>query len=100
MTAPPPPPTPTPTAAPRRSRAAMWLVALGVVALVVSLLTPEPPGESSGGRRSYSTAPGGVRMAYELADRLGWDVERRLNTMDSAPRPDAVQVVLAPRGGL
>ena len=91
---------PSPTAAPRRSRAAIWLVALAVVALVVALLTPEPPGEGSGGRSSYSTAPGGVRMAYELADRFGWDVERRLTTMDSAPGEGAVQVVLAPRGGL
>jgi uncharacterized protein DUF4350 len=87
-------------AAPRRSRAATWLVALAVVALVVALLTPEPPGESSGGRSSYSTAPGGVRLAFELADRLGWDVERRLTPIDSALRPVAVQVVLAPRGGL
>ncbi|HSQ28390.1 MAG TPA: DUF4350 domain-containing protein [Gemmatimonadaceae bacterium] len=87
-------------AAPRSSRAAMWLVVLAVVALVVSLLTPESPVEGSGGRSSYSTAPGGARMAYELADRLGWDVERRLATMDSSVSPEAVQVVLAPRGGL
>ena len=73
---------PLPAAGPRRSRAAVWLVALAAVALVVALLTPEAPGESSGGRSSYSTAPGGVRMAYELADRLGWDVDRRLTTMD------------------
>ena len=89
-----------PPAAPRRSRAAIWLVALAVVALVVALLTPESPVEGSGGRSSYSTAPGGARMAYELADRLGWDVERRLATMDSSVRPEAVEVVLAPRGGL
>jgi uncharacterized protein DUF4350 len=89
-----------PATTPHRSRAAIWLVTLAVVALVVALLTPESPVEGSGGRSTYSTAPGGARMAYELADRLGWDVERRLGMMDSSVRSEAVQVVLAPRGGL
>lgn len=84
----------------RRASAARLLAALGVVAVVVAILTPEPPGDSSGGRSSYSTAPGGARMAYELAERLGWNVRRRLTTFDSAPADGGVQVVLAPSGGL
>jgi len=84
----------------RRSNAAKLLAALAVVALVVAVLTPEPAGDASGGRSSYSTGPAGVRMAYELAARLGWRVERRLTTFDSVPRVGSVQVVLAPAGGL
>ena len=84
----------------RRTSAAKLLLALGVLAVIVALLTPEAPGDSSGGRSSYSTAPAGVRMAYELAGRLGWRVQRRLTTFDSAPSERTVQVVLAPEGGL
>lgn len=84
----------------RRWNATKLLAALAVVALVVAVLTPEPAGDTSGGRSSYSTGPAGVRMAYELVARLGWRVERRLTTLDSVPSSRSVQVVLAPAGGL
>lgn len=91
---------PNDTTGTRRGSAARLLAGLAVVAVVVAILTPEPPGDSSGGRSSYSTGPGGVRMAYELAQRLGWQVHRRLTTLDSLPPAGDVQVVLAPSGGL
>ena len=76
-------------------------IALGVVALIVALLTPEPSGQSAGGLSSYSAAPGGAGIVYELAGRLGWRTERRLATLDSlraaGDRRTTVQVVLAPR---
>ena len=73
---------------------------LGVVTLGIALLTPEAPGKSEGGLSSYSTAPGGAGIAYELARRFGWRTERRIVTLDSARRAGdtraTVQVVLAP----
>ena len=84
----------------RRMSAANLLVVLAVIAVVVAILTPEPPGDSTGGRSSYATGPAGVRMAYELAQRLGWRVQRRLAPLDSIASPRNVQVVLAPEGGL
>ena len=92
--------TPPAPSQPRRTSAAKLLVALSVVAVVVAILTPEPTGNATGGRSSYSTGPAGVRMAYELAERLGWRVQRRLKTLDSLPPQRSVQVVLAPEGGL
>ena len=84
----------------RRISAAKLLAALGVVAVIVAILTPEAPGFTTGGRSTYSTAPAGTRMAYELAARLGWRVERRLSTLDSSRTRVDVQAVLAPQGGL
>lgn len=92
--------TPAGGGASRRMSGAKLLAALAVVAVIVAILTPEAPGNATGGRSTYATAPAGTRMAYELAARLGWHVKRRLTTLDSAPGPVAVQVVLAPEGGL
>jgi uncharacterized protein DUF4350 len=79
-------------------------ITLGVVALIVALLTPEQSGRSAGGLSSYSTAPGGAGIVYELAGRLGWRTERRITTLDSlraaGDRRPTVQVVLAPRSDL
>ena len=86
--------------APRPLSAVKLLVGLAVLAVVVAILTPEPPGNASGGRSSYSTGPAGARMSYELAQRLGWHAERRLTTLDSLPPSGGVQVVLAPDGAL
>lgn len=77
------------------------LAALGVVALIVALLTPESPQTNEGGGRStYSTAPGGARMVYELAQRMGWRPERRTAPLDSTPGPGIAHVVLAPSSAL
>ena len=76
---------------------AALLVALAAVVVAVALFTPEDPGRSEGGRSSYSTGPGGIRIAYELAQRTGWRVEQRLAPLDSDARDTAVQVVVAPQ---
>ena len=84
-----------------RFNATSIAIALGVLALIVALLTPEQLGQSAGGLSSYSTAPGGAGIVYELAGRLGWRTERRVTTLDSlrlaGDRRPTVQVVLAPR---
>ena len=86
---------PSPTSA-RWGSSAKLLAALGAVVVAVALFTPEPPGKSEGGRSSYSTGPGGIRMAYELAQRTGWRTERRLTPLDSLERDSGVQVVIDP----
>lgn len=101
MTVPPPAP---PAAGPRsgvgRFSAASIAIALGVLTLLIALFTPEAPGKSQGGLSSYSTAPGGAGIIYDLAGRFGWHTERRITTLDSLRRRGdtrpAVQVVLAP----
>ena len=74
--------------------------ALSVLVIVIALLTPEGPSRSAGGVSSYSTAPGGAGIVYDLASRFGWRTERRLTTLDSlALRGDTrttVQIELAP----
>jgi hypothetical protein len=91
------PPLSTPK---RRWNSATLLALLGAVVVAVALLTPEAVGSSAGGRSSFSTAPGGVGIAYELAQRMGWRVERRITPLDSAPIAPAVQVVLEPGDAL
>jgi hypothetical protein len=81
---------------PRGGNAAKVLAALGAVVIAVALFTPEPPGKSEGGRSSYSTGPGGVRIVYELAQRMGWRAERRIAPLDSTARDTAVQAVIDP----
>ena len=94
MTSPPTPP------AKRSWNAATLLAVLGAVVIGVALLTPEAPGSSEGGRSSYSTAPGGIGIAYELAQRTGWKVQRRLEPLDSTRSAPAVQVVIDPQQAL
>jgi len=83
-----------------RFSAASIAIALGVLTLLIALFTPEAPGKSQGGLSSYSTAPGGAGIVYDLAGRLGWRTERRTTTLDSLRRRGdtrpTVQVVLAP----
>jgi hypothetical protein len=86
-------------AAPRRFGAKSLLAVLAGVVVLVALLTPEAPSKGEGGVSSYSTGPNGVRMAFELAGRLGWKTERRIVPMPSTGAP-TVQVVLAPREAL
>jgi len=92
--------TSPPTVQKRWWNAATLLAVLGAVVVAVALLTPEAAGRSEGGRSSYSTAPGGLGIAYELAERTGWKVERRLAPLDSAESPPSVQVVIDPRVAL
>jgi hypothetical protein len=99
-----PPPAPPPPAGTSsglgRFNAASIAIALGVLTLLIALFTPEAPGKSQGGLSSYSTAPGGAGIVYDLAGRFGWHTERRITTLDSLRRRGdtrpTVQVVLAP----
>jgi hypothetical protein len=86
-------PSPTPA---RRYNAAKVLAVFGAIAVIVALLTPEAESTSSGGRSSYSAAPGGARMTYELAERMGWRPERRVTPLDTGGAP-VVHVVLSPQ---
>ena len=45
---------------------------------------------------TYSASPGGARALYESADRLGWDVERRIEAFKEPLESSAVYAVLAP----
>jgi hypothetical protein len=87
--------TPPAAGSSRRYSAGKILAAFGVIAVVVAVFTPEPANSSSGERSTYSTAPGGSRMAFELAQRMGWKAERRTTRLDSSAVPP-VNVVLAP----
>src|SRR5262249_57880475 len=87
-----------------RFSAAGIAIALGVLTLLIALFTPEAPGRSAGGLSTFSTAPGGAGIVFELAGRFGWHTERRITTLDSLRRRGdtrrSVQVVLAPREDL
>jgi hypothetical protein len=93
--------TPQSSSSVGRFSATTIALALGVLTLVIALFTPEAAGKSVGGLSSYSTAPGGAGIAYDLASRFGWRTERRITTLDSLRRKGdtrpTVQVVLAPR---
>ncbi len=80
----------------RGMSAVKLLSALTAVVVAVTLLTPEEPGKTEGGRSSYATGPGGVAMMFELAQRTGWRAERRLTPMDSTVRDTTIQVVIDP----
>ena len=88
--------TPSATSLARGGNATKLLVALGAVVVAVALFTPEAPGKTEGGRSSFSTGPGGIRIAYELAQRMGWHAERRIAPLDSVARDTAVQAVIDP----
>ena len=93
--------TPTTSSSVGRFSAATIALALAALTLLIALFTPEAPGRSEGGLSSFSTAPGGAGIVYELAGRFGWHTERRITTLDSLRRRGdtrpTVQVVLAPR---
>lgn len=62
----------------RKLRRRMALGALLTLILVTALLTPELTGPRTGDQRltTYSAEPQGARLIYEMAERLGWNVER------------------------
>ena len=92
--------TPSPSSNVGRFSAATVALALAVLTLIIALFTPEAAGRSEGGLSTFSTAPGGAGIVFELTGRLGWHTERRTTTLDSLRvRGDSrqtVQVVLAP----
>src|SRR5438132_675588 len=51
------------------------LVIVGLVVLAVLVAPAES--DNGGGRSTYSAGPSGVRIAFDLARRLGWSTEIR-----------------------
>src|SRR4051794_1389603 len=82
-------------ALPRWSTPKAVFVLLAMVLLVV-LLTPEAS-EFGGAGSSFSSASTGTRVVYELARRMGWQVTRRVTTLDSVAEARNVEVVLNAR---
>jgi hypothetical protein len=78
----------------------MLLAGLGALAVVVAILTPEAADNTGGQLSTYSAAPGGGRIAFELLKRLGWSVERREGTLDSLVDSATVHVVVGPSSEL
>jgi hypothetical protein len=74
------------------------LPAILVLIVLVALLTPEEIRGRSGDARltTYSASPQGARLLYELAQRLGWRVERWTETNMLPSDPNAVVAVLEP----
>src|SRR5215467_14478610 len=81
MTAPPAPNGEPPEIAAlhqRRTRRRIALIAVLAVIVLAALLTPELIGGRTGDSRltTHSAEAQGARLLYELARRLGWEVER------------------------
>lgn len=85
-----------------------WYVRPGVVlpliaglAMVTALFAPQITAGRSGNPilSTYSATPLGARLFYELAQDLGWRVERRL-VPDPPDDPRVIHAVLAPAIGL
>ena len=71
-------------------------IALGVLLLLTILFTPEPSmGEDEARLTSYSTARSGGRGLYEIAQRLGWPVNRRELPMREQLDSATIYAVLA-----
>jgi hypothetical protein len=79
MTAPAMPSAEGRTAGQRRLRRRLALAAILTFIVITALLTPELTGGRTGDARltTYSAQPQGARLLYELAQRLGWHVDRR-----------------------
>ncbi len=85
----------------RRLSPAALLGGLALVTVAVAIFTPEAPGMREGGRSSYSSGPDGIRMMFELAERMGWEARRRVAPLDSVPAlPSAVHLVVSPAQAL
>lgn len=81
----------------QRRRRRFALAAILALIVITALLTPELTGGRSGDQRltTYSAEPQGARLLYELAQRLGWRVERRTN--DSVVADDrTIIAILSP----
>lgn len=84
-------------------RSNWWLrprVVFSVLALVVVLavlLAPSPePGLENPNLTSYSVAPNGARGLHDIAARLGWRVERRVEPFRGVADSNATYAVLIP----
>jgi len=93
-------PTSSPASTSKRVRPTLLLTGLAAVAVAVALLTPEAADDSGGQLSTYSAAPGGGRIAFELSQRLGWTARRRETPLDSAVDSTTVHVVMGPTSDL
>lgn len=89
---------PTPTNSSRRVRPALLLVALAAAAIAVALFTPESVPNVGGDLSSYSAAPGGAKIAFELARRLGLNAQRRETALDPSIDSTTIHAIVGPRG--
>ncbi|MEO7083277.1 MAG: DUF4350 domain-containing protein, partial [Gemmatimonadaceae bacterium] len=72
------------------------LSVLAAVLAIFALLLPETVDESPGNSSTHSPAPAGARMAFQLAERMGWRASRREKPLASVDGR-TVQVVLSPQ---
>lgn len=84
----------------RRMRPALGLAALAAAAIGVALFTPETVDNTGGDLSSYSAAPGGSRIVFELSRRLGWTAERRVAPVDASIDSTSVLAIVGPRGAI
>lgn len=79
-------------------RPAITVPAILALIVLVALLTPEPVTGRSGDARltTYSSGPQGARLLYELADRLGWRVERWTASSTTPTDPRSIVAVFEP----
>lgn len=84
----------------QRIRPAVLLAGLATLAVVVALLTPEAADNTGGQLSTFSAAPGGGRIAFELLKRLGWSVTRRETMLDSLVDSTTVHAVIGPSSEL
>jgi len=79
----------------RRQREITILAALLLFFIVVAIFTPQRSFSNDWRASSLSADPRGARIAYELGDRLGWNVERTVAD-STVPDERSVAVVLSP----
>lgn len=87
-----------PPQAVRRVRPALLLTALAAVAIAVAVFTPESISNTGGDLSSYSAAPGGGKIVFELSRRLGWNATRREAPVEGAIDSTTVHAIIGPRG--
>lgn len=75
-----------------------YIFAFAALVLIATLLfTPsENAGASSYAITTFSARPFGARGVYEVSERLGWKVERRLAAMDTTLDSRATYLILEP----
>lgn len=79
------------------TRPGVLLTAVGILVVAVALFSPDVAGGRTGDPRltTYSAAPQGAELFYELAGRLGWKTERHL-VPGVTDDPGTIHAVLAP----
>jgi hypothetical protein len=75
-----------------------YIFAFAVLVVIATLLfTPaSDAGANSYAATTFSARPYGARGVYEVSERLGWRVERRLTGMDTTLDTHAIYLILAP----